>query len=184
MVFPCKFYNTEKGCRSNEDECGHPHVLYCTNEICVKSEKQHTHTHATCGQKGGGAHTEFIAKKREISMADKAKKKAVETANVAATVSDKAVDEISKAKKTVGDILYNQVLLSLTQNNNAGYTQMMKDYPTELPVERLAGKIVGMFLEAMDLSELIRLTAYSNELSGQMLEAVSILHKHNQKVAE
>jgi hypothetical protein len=47
MVFPCKFYNSEKGCRSNEDECGHPHVLYCTNEICVKVVKQHTHTHAT-----------------------------------------------------------------------------------------------------------------------------------------
>lgn len=182
MVFPCKFYNSEKGCRSSEEKCGHSHVLYCTNEICVKAEKQHTHTHATCGQKGGGAHEAFIAKKREASMAEKAKKKAADAAKpVAEPVSS---NELAKAKSTVGEILYKQAMSILTDNDNAGYNQVMKDFPLELPADRLAGKIVGMLLEGLDLDDLIKLTTTATELNERMAEAVDVLYEHNKKAAE
>jgi hypothetical protein len=180
MVFPCKFYNSEKGCRSNEDECGHPHVLYCTNEICVKVVKQHTHTHATCGQKGGGAHEAFIAKKREASMAEKAKKKAAEA--VEQKPVNNAANELAKAKNAIGEVLYKKVLTILTEDDNAGYNQVIKDFPISLPPERVAGKTVGMFLEGLDLEELIKLTTDATELNTRMVEAVEVLHQHEQVV--
>jgi hypothetical protein len=183
MVFPCKFYNTAKGCRSNEEDCGHPHVLYCTNEICVKAEKQFTHTHATCGQKGGGAHEAFIAKKREASMAEKAKKKAAEAAKPETPAPNPSY-ELAKAKSTVGEILYKQAMSILTDDDNAGYNQVMKDFPVELPANRLAGKLVGMLLEGLDLDELINLTTNPTELNGRMVEGVEVLYEHSKKTAE
>jgi hypothetical protein len=185
MVFPCKFYNTEKGCRSNEEDCGHPHVLYCTNEICVKAGKQHTHTHATCGQKGGGAHEEFIAKKRETSMAEKAKKKAAETANVVTPVpvpNNTAAAELALAKNTVGEILYKQVLSFLTDDDNAGYKVIMECFPISLPPERIAGKTVGMLLEGLDLSELFTLKTDKASLQERVTEAVEVLHNYEKVV--
>jgi hypothetical protein len=175
MVFPCKFYNTEKGCRSEEDKCGHPHVLYCTNEICVKAEKQHTHTRATCGQKGGGAHEAFIAKKREASMAEKAKKKAEAKPETAASESS---DQLAKAKNILGEKIYKQVTSFLTDDDNAGYNKVTKDFPVDLPANRLAGKIVGMLLEGLDLEELINLVTNATELAERMAEAVGVLHTH------
>jgi len=164
----CKFFNSEKGCRSTEEKCGHSHVLYCTNEICVKAEKQHTHTHATCGQKGGGAHEAFIAKKKEAAMAEKAKKREAE----------------APAKNAIGEVLYTQVLSNLTDNDNAGYKQVLTDFPVEFPVDKLAGKIVGMFLEGLNIEELNELTTMATELNERMVEAVNLLHEVSKKQAE
>jgi len=48
---PCKFFNTDKGCKFTPEECKRPHVPFCTNNTCVKANTQHTHTHAICGRK-------------------------------------------------------------------------------------------------------------------------------------
>jgi len=182
MVFPCKFYNSEKGCRSTEEKCGHSHVPYCTNEICVKAEKQHTHTYATCGQKGGGAHEAFIAEKRKASMAEKAKKKAAEAAKPE-TPAPQPSNELVKAKNILGEKLYKQVMSILTDNDDAGYNQVKKDFPMELPANRLAGKLVGMFLEGLELHELISLSDDTAELNERMVEGVEVLY-NAKKAAE
>jgi len=48
---PCKFFNTDKGCKFTPEECKRPHAPFCTNNPCVKANTQHTHTHANCGRK-------------------------------------------------------------------------------------------------------------------------------------
>jgi len=181
MVFPCKFYNSEKGCRSDEEKCGHPHVLYCTNTLCEGAAAK-THSLETCGRKGGGAHEAFIAKKREASMAEKAKKKATEVAKPE-TPAPEPSHQLAKAKSTVGEILYKQAMSILTDNDNAGYNQVIKDFPMELPANRLAGKLVGMFLEGLDLDELITLTTDTTEINERMAEGVEVLY-NAKKAAE
>jgi hypothetical protein len=92
--------------------------------------------------------------------------------------------ELAKAKSTVGEILYKQAMSILTDNDNAGYNQVMKDFPMELPANRLAGKLVGMLLEGLDLDELINLTTTPAELNERMAEGVEVLYAHSKKPAE
>ena len=78
------------------------------------------------------------------------------------------------AKNAIGEVLYKKVLTILTEDDNAGYNQVIKDFPISLPPERVAGKTVGMFLEGLDLEELIKLTTDATELNTRMVEAVEV----------
>ena len=151
----CKYFNLKSGC--NKEGCLHPHVPYCTNEICINAKKQHTHTLETCGQKGGGGHTAFIEKKRAAAMAEKAKKKAA------------AVTEH-------GQPLYDQVLAVLTADDNLCYNAVIERFPVGLEPNRLAGKIVGMFLDDLNHDELNELATITAELNVRMLEAIQLIH--------
>lgn len=151
----CKYFNSKSGC--NKEGCLHSHVPYCTNEICINAKKQHTHTLETCGQKGGGGHAAFIEKKRAAAMAEKAKKKA-------ATVTE------------YGQPLYDKVLAALTADDNLGYNEAIKLFPVELEPNRLAGKIVGMFLDGLNHDELNELVTMTEELNARMLEAIQLIH--------
>jgi hypothetical protein len=184
MVLPCKFYNTEKGCRSDQEKCGHPHVRYCTNPLCEGAAAK-THSLETCGRKGGGAHEAFIAKKREVSMAEKAKKKAMEVAKPEASAPDPST-ALEKAKHTLGDAVYKKALFVLTNNDSEGYNKVMEDFPLDLTAERLTGKIVGMLLEGLEFDELFKLATSpsTEELEEYMAHATDVLYKHAKEVAE
>lgn len=159
----CKYFNLKPGC--NKEGCLHPHVPYCTNEICINAMKQHTHTLETCGQKGGGGHAAFIEKKRAAAMAEKAKTKAA------------AVTEY-------GQPLYDQVLAVLTADDNLGYNEVIKLFPMELEPNRLAGKVVGMFLDGLNHNELDELATMAAELNVRMLEAIQLIHGEREKETE
>jgi hypothetical protein len=101
-------------------------------------------------------------------MAEKAKKREAE----------------APAKNAIGEVLYTQVLSNLTHNDSAGYKQILTDFPVEFPVDKLAGKIVGMFLEGLNIEELNELTTMATELNERMVEAVNLLHEDSKKQAE
>lgn len=48
---PCKFFNTQNGCKFTAEECKRPHEPFCTKAVCVKINKSHTHSVSTCGIK-------------------------------------------------------------------------------------------------------------------------------------
>lgn len=168
----CKFFNTQKGCAPPGGECSHEHVLYCTNELCSGAAAK-THTLKTCGRKGGGGHEAFIAKKKAKAIAEKAVAKPSPSSGEA-----DAVNELKKAKNAIGEILYKQVQSFLTDDDNAGYKAIMQDFPINLPPERIAGKVVGMLLEGLDLTELIQLKIDKTVLQERVIEAVDMLHQH------
>jgi len=51
LVPPCKFFNTPNGCKFTAEECKRPHEAFCTNGVCVRINKSHTHSLSTCGLK-------------------------------------------------------------------------------------------------------------------------------------
>jgi hypothetical protein len=168
----CKFFNTQKGCAPPSGECSHEHVLYCTNELCAGAAAK-THTLKTCGRKGGGGHEAFIAQKKAKAIAAKAVAKPSPSSGEA-----EAVNEVKKAKNAIGEILYTQVQSLLTDDDNAGYKAVMKDFPISLPSERIAGKVVGMLLEGLDLTELIQLKTDKTALQERVVDAVEVLYQH------
>lgn len=188
MDTPCAFFNKEGGCRNTAAECRRAHVPYCTNEICVEAKKQHTHTHARCGRKGGGEHAAFIAKKREASMAENAKKKAAKAAAepVAEPVADPNAELKARVEKHIGNRLYDKVLEILKDDDSAMYVKLKETFPVpiDLPAERLAGKVVGMFLDAMDIGEWLDLIDDPDMLFEQVVEAMIVIHNHHKALAE
>ena len=48
---PCKFFNSDKGCKFSPTECKRPHVPFCTNKVCVSSKTEYTHSLSICGRK-------------------------------------------------------------------------------------------------------------------------------------
>lgn len=171
----CKFFNTKQGCAPPGGECSHEHVLYCTNELCAGPAAK-THTLKTCGRKGGGGHEAFVAKKKEQAIAAKAVVK--EATKPSLSSEESAVTELKNAKNAIGEILYTQVQSFLTDDDNAGYKAITQDFPINLPPQRIAGKVVGMLLEGLDLTELIQIKTDTNSLQKRVVEAVDVLHQH------
>lgn len=171
----CQFFNSPKGCKPPSGECSREHVRYCTNPLCEGAAAK-THPFEVCGRKGGGGHEAFIAKKKEKAIAAKAVAK--EATKPSPSSGESAVAELNKAKNAIGEILYTQVQSFLKDDDNAGYKAVMMSFPISLPCDRIAGKTVGMLLEGLDLSELIKLRDNKPELQNYVVEAIEVLHKH------
>jgi hypothetical protein len=163
-------FNTKKGCTPPSGNCSFEHVHYCTNPLCEGASAK-THTLATCGRKGGGAHEAFIAAKREASMAAKAAKKAKEAAEA---VTEAKPPEEGATKFSIQEKLYEQIYGAFTENPDT-YNTLMELYPLDLPSNRVAGKIVGMLGEGLELDELNGLITDHAERNKLMLEALDVL---------
>ena len=174
----CSHFNTEKGCPRNGD-CKFEHVLYCINELCAGATAK-THTHAACGRKGGGAHEAFIAKKREISMAEKAAKKAKEAA---AAVPEVKPSDVGAAKIAILEKLYELYHSSFIENTES-YNTLIEMYPLDLPPNRLAGKVVGMLGEGLEDKELVGLLTDNTERNKLLMDALELLIKHKNPPSE
>ena len=152
----CRFFNLGS-CRS--ESCKFQHSKYCDNEICVKAGKQHTHTFTSCGQKGGGAHAAFIAKKREESMAKKAKER--EATNAARLPKVALLEQIYP--------LVHAILVESIQD-------LQQKYTIGPDPDALAQKIVGMIADAHNLEELMNLltnTSGMGELVNDACKSIS-----------
>jgi len=165
----CIHFNTPKGCVPPSGECKFEHVLYCTNPLCEGASAK-THTHATCGRKGGGGHDAFIAAKRKEAMAAKKAKKPKEA---------EAVTE-GPTKIDILEELYKLVLTSFVANKSDGYSAVTDLYPFALAFtpEKLAGKIVGMLHEGLEQDEIVELTVDGPQRETRILEALDVLQMH------
>jgi hypothetical protein len=166
-------FNTERGCSPPSGKCNFEHVFYCTNPLCEGASAK-THTLANCGRKGGGAHDTYIAAKREESMAAKAAKKAMKAAEA---VQEAKPPKEGATKFSIQSELFNQIYGSFIDNPDT-YKTLMEIYPLNLPPDRMAGKIVGMLGEGLDLDELNGLTTDHVERNKLMMEALDVLVKH------
>ena len=169
----CVHFNTKKGCTPPSGNCSFEHVLYCTNPLCEGASAK-THTLAVCGRKGGGAHEAYIAAKREESMAAKAAKKAKEAAEA---VTEVKPPEEGATKFSIQEKLYEQIYGAFTEKPDS-YKTLMEMYPLDLPPNRVAGKIVGMLGEGLELDELNGLTTDHTERNKLMIEALDVLLQH------
>ena len=157
----CKYFNEKGGCRS-EGACKFEHNKYCTNDICVNAGKQHTHTFTSCGQKGGGGHAAFIAKKREKAMAEKAEKKA-------------AIDAARLPKLAVLEQIFPLVLAILTESIES----LQQKYTIGSDPNALAQKIVGMIADAHTLQELMNLLTNTSGMGELVQNACKSISDHN-----
>jgi len=145
------FFNKEGGCKFSAEDCMRPHVLYCTNKICVSTGKSQTHAGNDCGRKGGPKHSEWVAKKKS-----EAEVKVLEDPTVA--VCEKLYVKVDTELKALADAVPESVKKS---------------------VKNLAGKIVGMFKEGLTLDELQSLMTNDTLLGQRMADAVDLLEQQS-----
>jgi hypothetical protein len=171
--------------------CKFVHVP-CKNPACIAAGKQNTHDDDKCGvldpsrspEEQRQAHKDFIAAKREASMAAKAAKKAkaaeaaeAKPPEVAPAASDKPPDITGAMRLAAQEKLYAQYVEAFTHDENS-YKTLMEMYPLDLPAEKLAGKLVGMLGEGLEVRELYKMTVDSARRNEVMLEALDILVEH------
>jgi hypothetical protein len=144
MPPPCSFHNKDGGCRKAAENCNHPHVLYCTNSVCVDANKHKTHTFADCGRIGGGSHEAYIAKMKTAAVEKK-------------TVEKTEADRVARSKMC--DDLYYKIYellpkeLVLSARKKWGFN--------------LIGKIVGMFYEGFPLEDLAAVANSNDKIELQ-----------------
>lgn len=158
----------------------------CKNPACIAAGKQNTHDDDKCGvldpsrspEEQRQAHKDFIAAKREASMAAKAAKKAkaaeaaeAKPPEVAPAASDKPPD--GAIKLAAMEKLYAQYVKVFTHEES--FNDLMKIYPLKFPPNNLAGRIVGMLGEGLELDELSNLTTDHEERKRLMMEALEAL---------
>ena len=166
-------------CR-NKDTCKFLHVP-CKNPACTAVKKQDTHDDDKCGvldpsrprEEQRQAHNDFIAAKRVKDMAKRAAVKAKKAAEAAeAKPPDEGAMRLSAQEK-----LYAQYVEAFTHDENS-YKTLMEMYPLDLPAEKLAGKLVGMLGEGLEVRELCQMTMDHARRNEVMLEALEILVEH------
>jgi len=148
----------------------------CKNPACIAAGKQNTHDDEKCGvldpsrspEEQRQAHKDFIAAKRGASMAAKAAKKA-KAAEAAEAKPPEGAIKLAAMEK-----LYAQYVEAFTQEEES-FNDLMKIYPLKFPPAILAGRIVGMLGEGLELDELSNLTTDHEERNRLMLEAVEAL---------
>jgi len=150
----CRNFNSDDGC--DNAGCSFEHELYCSNSRCVKAQKEHTHTIEACGQKGGGAHEQYIASKKAASAA-----KAPVAPPPVPVLQGQAQREIEAANA-----------YKRGQHDSAGellFALVSRSHP-----ER-AGKITGMFLEALNGPELRQLILKPDVLAEHINRANEVI---------
>jgi hypothetical protein len=160
----CRNFNNDDGC---EVGCPYVHQLYCTNPRCVNAGKQNTHTLENCGQKGGGAHEQYIAAKKasqagKVPVAPSPKPEPISLAQVEREI------EVSKAYKR-GEYDNSSELL---------YALVSRSHPD------LAGKITGMFREALSAPELRDLILKPELLAENVSRAIEVLEISKKMMSE
>ena len=133
---PCKFFNSDKGCKFSPSECKRPHVPFCTNKVCVSSKTEYTHSLIICGRKAKPPTESFAAK-------------------------------VAKARNDVCEKLYIKVQ-KILKETESGLSEVVNFKPS-------AGKIVGMFNDGFDLSEMTKLLSDDSLLQTHMADAVEVL---------
>jgi hypothetical protein len=159
----CKYFN-EGGCLKKD--CMFVHEKSCTNKICVDAGKQHTHTFASCGQKGGGGHDVFIAKKREKAMAEKAAKRA-------------AIDAARLPKVAVLEQIYPLVHAIMVERIQA----LREKYTIGPDPDAVSQKIVGMIADAHTIEELMNLLTNQSGISELTEDACKGISDYNNSLA-
>jgi hypothetical protein len=150
----CRHFNSDAGCENVE--CSFEHKLYCTNKRCVKAEKENTHTIENCGQKGGGAHEEYIASK-----------KAAEAAKVPVAPLPVPVPQVQVQREIEAANAYKR-----GQYDNSGellFALVSRSHPDR------AAKITGMFMAALNPAELRELILRPEVLSEHVSRANEVL---------
>ena len=158
--FICRFFSTPDGCRFGDDECKGAHIPCCTNPTCVKLNKEFTHTPPECGRRGGAAYVPApeSAKPQPEAKAPKPKPQPQPKVTTAET--------INKFKQDLGENLFILVRDDLKAANMEGL------YPANT---LNPGKIVGMFLEACSLDDLVLLIEDPTFRGSKMVEALDVL---------
>jgi len=159
--WPCKFFNTESGCKNQTETCSHRHELFCTNKLCIDAKKHHTHTLVGCGRKGGGSHTNYIAKKKAQAIEKKPM-----LAPVAAAAEFVPFD-LEAATIATCEKLFVKVKEVLDTSEGVA--------EKEFGVTPTPGKIVGMFKQGLPLKELNELLTNPNILNMRMAEAIELI---------
>lgn len=183
---------------NKKDTCKFVHDP-CKNPACIAAGKQNTHDDEKCGvldpsrpsEEQRQAHKDFIAAKRKASMEAKAAKKtkAAEAAEakppegateVAPAASDKPSDITGAMRHAAQEKLYAQYVNAFEYDENS-YKTLMEMYPLNLKAEELAGKLVGMLGEGLEVRELYKMTVDDARRNEVMLEALEILVEHKNK---
>lgn len=142
---PCKFFNTQSGCKFTAEECKRPHEPFCTKQACVKINKSHTHSLAMCGRK------------------------------VARPVPDNAADPpVKPIAKTIAETrtaLCEKIFLKVEKT----LSETTAEIAEVLDFKPSPGKIVGMFHDGLDLSDLTKMLTSEPYLVERMAEAVDVL---------
>jgi hypothetical protein len=178
MPPPCKFYNSDGGCRNPSAACSRPHVPVCTNEVCVEAGKQNTHTHADCGRKGGGSHGKYIEKQRNAAILKKV------AAQAAEPVAERAAEAVATRNPDLDDRLYYTVLGLLENSKATVYNDLMTKFPLPLSAVQLTRKVTGMIIDASDNEEILELVTDPTKLFTTVVDATVVLHNHHTAKAE
>jgi len=169
--WPCKFYNSESGCKNQADMCSHRHVDFCTNKLCTESNKHHTHTLLSCGRKGGGSHANYIAKKKEQAILEKKPEVEEPPREDFDSVRKRLILEVDTVAAC--ELLYVKVKEILDTSDGVA--------EKEFGVNPTPGKIVGMFKSGLSLKDLHEMLEDPKILTDRMVEAYEVIAKHAEK---
>jgi len=157
---PCSFYNSPSGCRYQENDCKRPHVLYCTNQLCVSANRYMTHAFRDCGRPGGAAHSQYIAAKAPSLLGP-----AFTPVSVPVAPEPTAMELM---KRQACDLIYKKIEALLIETK-FDIAERMLFVPTP-------GKVTGMFAEALTLSDLFRLLEDDDFFTTQVADAFDVLY--------
>ena len=157
----CNKWMTPAGC-SFGDKCKWDHVPPCTNPSCVSASKQGTHTFASCGLKGGGAHEATIAlKMRRDRCSEKAFLK-----HATKIARDQTGEFLYPIFEKILQVDYLQETLAEFKNK----------YPDKVLANNLAGKITGMYISESSIEELADMRSKENDYTKMAVDAIAVLY--------
>ena len=160
----CRDWNNDDGCTV---DCPYVHQLYCTNSRCVNAGKQNTHTLENCGQKGGGAHEQYIAAKKAAQAGKVPIAPPPEPAPISPAEIQREIEQSMAYKR--GEYDNSSELL---------YALVSRSHPDR------AGKITGMFRAALSPPELRALILNPDVLVEHVTRAIEVLDASKKEVSE